>query len=86
MKQLIEIKAKFLKSGDLIFDYKHRDLQKIEYVSLECPIGSTELNNIHVDYGFESMSADNFNPEQTVLILIDTDSLEIVEAENIGYR
>jgi len=32
------------------------------------------------------MSADNFNPEQTVLILIDTDSLEIVEAENIGYR
>lgn len=91
MKQLIEIPARFLKTGDLIFDLKHRDLQEVEYVSFETASGGTykgigEIKNIHVDYGEEAMSADNFPPDLTVIILIDTDTLEVIDPENIGYR
>ncbi|WP_320034815.1 hypothetical protein [Halarcobacter sp.] len=92
MKQLIEIPAKFLKSGDLIFDFKHRDLQKVEYVFHEAKNGENckntmaPVHSIHVDYGEEAMSADNFKPETILMILIDTDKLEVVEPEYIGYR
>lgn len=91
MKQLIEIKARFLKSDDLIFDFKHRDLQKVDYVCFETESGgyydgSTEMKNVHVTYGEEAMSADNFNPDTSIMILIDLTVLEIVEPENIHYR
>jgi len=91
MKQLIEIKAIFLKHGDLIFDYKHRDLQKVEYVAFETENGGVytglnDIENIHVSYGEKSMSGDNFKPDNRVIILIDTEKLEIIEPQNIHYR
>lgn len=93
MKQLIEISVRHIKVGDLIFDYKHRDLQKVEYVSFENEKGQDielsvdmKLHNVHVSYGNEAMSADNFTANAKVKILVDTESLEIVDPENIGYR
>lgn len=93
MKQLINIKASFLKQDDLIFDLKHRDLQRVEYVFIEDINGTTEStgimkepHNVHVSYGEEAMSADNFRPNSTIMILIDTENIEIVEPKNIGYR
>ena len=91
MKQLIEIPARLLKPDDLIFDFKYRDFQKIKYVSFETANGRTyngigEIENIHVSYGEKSMSADNFPPNLKVTILIDTETLKIIEPENIGYR
>ena len=93
MKQLIEISPLYLKRGDLVFDYKHRDLQKVEYVSIEDENGRSEHSGtmgvphvVHVDYGEEAMSADNLSPDSKVLILIDTEKLEILEPANIGYR
>lgn len=91
MKQLVNITARFLKPNDLIFDFKHRDLQKVEYVAFETANGGVyngigELKNIHVSYGGKAMSADNFPPDLKVTILIDTDILEIIEPEYIGYR
>ena len=91
MKQLVEVPARYLKPDDLIFDFKHRDLQKVEYVAFETANGGVytgigELKNIHVSYGEKAMSADNFPPDLKVTILIDTDILEIIEPEYIGYR
>ena len=91
MKQLIEMPARFLKPYDLIFDFKYRQLQKVDYVSFETANGGTyngigEIKNIHVSYGEKAMSADNFPPDLKVTILIDTDIIEIIEPENIGYR
>lgn len=87
-KQLIEIQAVFLKAGDLIFDYKYRHLQKIEFVAKETADGSRhcgigELSNIHISYGLESNVADNFQPNCKVLILVDTDELDVIDAKNI---
>lgn len=84
-KQLILIDARFLKTGDLVFDYKHRDLQKVEYVGFDRDT-HRNIENVHVSYGMESISADNFKPKDQVTILLDTDALEIVLPENIGYR
>lgn len=92
MKQLIKIQAKFLKEGDLIFDFEKRDLQKVEYVLKEDKDGHSvretlrSVENIHVDYGEKAMSADNFKPTDEITILIDTDKLEITTPENIGYK
>lgn len=91
MKQLIEIPARFLREDDLIFDFKYRQLQKVDYVSFETANGGTyngigEIKNIHVSYGEKAMSADNFPPDLKVTILIDTDIIEIVKPENIYYR
>lgn len=91
MKQLIKIEARLLKKGDLIFDYKHRDLQIIDYVGKEDKNGNytditSNIDNIYVDYGIESVSADNFKPNQEVTILIDTDTIKISKPDNIGYR
>ena len=87
-KQLIEIEARHLQSEDLIFDYKTRKIQKIDYVSLEkengdryCGIG--KMTNIHVSYGLECNVADNFKPDYKVLILIDTDKIETIAPNNI---
>lgn len=90
-KQLITIKARFLKSDDLIFDYKHRDLQKIEYVSKETSNGGMYngvgvISNIHVSYGQDCDYADNFTPDDDVMILIDTDELKIIDSKNAGIR
>ena len=91
MKQLIEIPARFLREDDLIFDFKYRQLQKVDYVSFETANGGSyngigEIKNIHVSYGEKAMSADNFTPDLKVTILIDTDIIEIVKPENIYYR
>ena len=93
VKQLINIKASSLRAGDLIFDYKHRDLQRIDYISKEDEIGNPTFNqvspkvtNIHVSYGEEAASADNFKPNNEVTILIDTDELNIIEPRSMGYR
>ena len=87
-KQLIEIEARHLQSEDLIFDFKTRKVQRIDYVSLEkangysyCGIG--EIANIHISYGLECNVADNFKPDYKVLILIDTDKIETVMPCNI---
>lgn len=42
MKQLIEVPARFLKPDDLVFDFKYRDLQKVEYVSFETANGGAD--------------------------------------------
>lgn len=91
MKQLIEIPARFLREDDLIFDFKYRQLQKVDYISFETANGGSyngigEIKNIHVSYGEKAMSADNFTPDLKVTILIDTDIIEIVKPENIYYR
>lgn len=93
MKQLIEIPATFLRAGDLVFDYKHRDLQKVDYVFIEDENGTSLstgvagiAHTVHVSYGEEAMSADNFKPESKITILIDTEKLEVIESRNIGYR
>ena len=91
MKQLIQIPARFLKKDDLVFDFKHRDLQKIDYVGKEDKNGNhteivSNMHNIHVSYGVNSASADNFYPNDQVTIMIDTDNLKISKPDNIGYR
>lgn len=85
LNQLILIDARFLRAGDLIFDYKHRDLQKVEYVGFDRDM-HMDIENVHVSYGIEALSADNFKPKDQVTILVDTDALQIVLHENIGYR
>ena len=87
-KQLIEIEARHLQSEDLIFDLRTRKVQKIIYVSLEkangdryCGIG--EMTNVHIFYGPDCDVADNFNPDHKVLILIDTDKIEIASPSTI---
>ena len=93
MKQLIKIPAIFLKQHDLIFDYERRDLQRVDYVSIEDKNGTNkrtglmrEPKNVHVSYGEEAMSADNFDPYQEVTIQIDNSVIPVVEPEHIGYR
>ena len=87
-KQLIEIEARHLQSEDLIFDFKTRKVQRIDYVSLEkengdsyCGVG--EIANIHISYGLDCNVADNFKPDYKVLILIDTDKIETIAPNNI---
>lgn len=87
-KQLIEIKAIYLKSGDLIFDFKTREVQRVDYVSFEKKDGEPyfgigEVSNVHVSYGMDCNVADNFNPDFTILILIDTELIKITQAHNI---
>lgn len=84
-KQLILIDARFLKEGDLVFDYKYRDLAKVEYIGFDRD-SHRNIENVHVSYGMEALSADNFKPNSQVTILVDTDTLGIVSPENIGYR
>lgn len=89
MKQLIQIKARNLKVGDLIFDFNRRTLQKIQYITHEDKIGnswrysSEQVINVHIDYGEEAMSADNFEPDDDLLILINLDELKILKPEEI---
>lgn len=84
MKQLIAIPAMFLKSNDLIFDYKSRKVQKIEYVSHEKQSERALIvSNVHVSYGMECLVADNFKPDSEVMILIETDDIEIADPKNI---
>jgi hypothetical protein len=84
MKQLIQIRARFLKSNDLIFDYKSRKAQKVEYVSHEKASEKTPvITNIHVSYGMDCQVADNFEPDSEVIILIETDDIEIAEVGSI---
>lgn len=87
-KQLIGIEARHLKSEDLIFDFRTRKVQRIEYVSFEkesgdryCGIGS--MTNVHVSYGLECNVSDNFSPDYNVLILIETDDIETIAPCNI---
>ena len=82
MKQLIEIEAIHLKEGDLIFDFKSRDLTKIDYVSKESKdggiyLGIGEIYNIQVSYGIDCDYTDNFKPNTKVLILVDTENIKI---------
>ena len=93
MKQLIKIKATFLKPGDLIFDYRYRDCQKVEYISIEDEKNRPEHtqvcfvpHTVHISYGLEADSADNFSADSEVTILIDTENIKTVKPENIGYR
>lgn len=93
MKQLIEIPAVYLKSGDLIFDYRHRDLQRVEYVSIEDENGTNlktgiagDAHIVHIDYGVDAASADNFTPDCKVTILIDTEKIKEIDPKDIGYR
>lgn len=84
MRQLIPIRARFLKSNDLIFDYKSRKAQKVEYVSHEKASEKTPaVTNIHVSYGMDCQVADNFEPDSEVIILIETDDIEIAEVDSI---
>lgn len=87
-KQLIEIEARHLKSKDLIFDFRTRKVQRIDYVSFEkengdryCGIGN--MTNVHVSYGMDCDVADNFSPDYKVMILIETDEIEIIAPCNI---
>ena len=82
MKQLIEIEAVYLQKGDLIFDFKSRNLTEIRYVSKETKNGTThlgvgEIHNIHISYSEDWDGSDNFKPNEKVLILIDTQSIKI---------
>lgn len=77
MKQLTPIQARFLKRGDLIFDFQTRVVEEIDYVGKECSTGTTTLANIHISYGINSEKADNLLPNDEVLILIDIDSIPI---------
>jgi len=93
MKQLVETDARFLQNGDLIFDFRHRDLQKIEYVACENKNGEnikhsldTTVVNVHISYGEDAASADNFKPDEKLFILIDTEALKILKPTEIGYR
>jgi len=93
MKQLIKIPAIFLKKHDLVFDYERRDLQKVDYVSIEDEAGTNKRTglmkapkSVHVCYGEQAMSADNFEPYQEITIQIDNSAIPIVKSENIGYR
>lgn len=83
MKQLIKIKARFLKENDLIFDFKTRKVQKIEYVELDNFNSVRECENVFISYGLESDVSDNFKPYSDVLILIDTDNIEVLEPKYI---
>lgn len=91
MKQLIKIEARHLKPNDLIFDFKTRKVQKIDYVLLETESGDRYVNgfsklaNVHVCYGLESVVADNFMPDYEVLILIDTQKIETILPQDIRY-
>ena len=82
-KQLVEIEARHLKSEDLIFDFKTRKVQKIDYVQADNYNSVNASENIFVSYGIESDVADNFKPNYKVLILIDTDEIEIIEPKDI---
>jgi len=82
-KQLIEINARYLKSEDLIFNFKTRRVQKIEYVQADNYNSVRGPDNIFVSYGLESNVADNFKPDSKVLILIDADKIQIAEQKNI---
>ena len=80
MKQLIEIEAIHLKKDDFIFDFKDRDVTKIEYVHIEQESinGHRDLgepSNVYVSYGVDCEYSDNFKPTERVLILIDTDNI-----------
>lgn len=91
MKQLIDIPVEFIQVGDLILDFKTRQLQEVKLVSLEDKNGVNKiyetsiypLENIFVDYGEDSNVADNFKIGDKVLILIDTEYLKITKPENI---
>lgn len=84
MKQLIGIKAIFLKKNDLIFDYKSRKVQKVEYISHDRGSEKTNvIKNIHVSYGLDCQIADNFEPHCEVMILIETDNIEIADIVEI---
>lgn len=90
MKQLIQIEAKYLRSGDLVFDLRHRNLQKIEYVFCENKSGEnvkhaldTTVVNVHIDYGEEAHGADNFEPNSILMILINTEELKILKPNEI---
>ena len=85
MQQLIKIAARFLKANDLIFNYKHRDLVKVEYVEIERNL-KYQIENVHVSYGMEAVSVDNFKPDDEITILINTENLKITEPKEIGYR
>ena len=91
MKQLVQIQARFLKKGDLIFCFKHRNLSRIHYVTqegqeYERTVMITELENIHVDYGQEATTSDNFHPNDYVYILLDTDTIKILKEYEVGLR
>ena len=80
MKQLVEIEAIYLKKEDFIFDFKNRNLTKIDYVHIERESinGHRDLGepyNVHVSYGVDCDYSDNFKPNEKVLILIDTDNI-----------
>jgi hypothetical protein len=69
MKQLVPIQARFLKEGDLIFCFEHRNLSRIHYVTQEGQEHErtgmiTKLENIHVDYGQKATTSDNFHPNK----------------------
>ena len=80
MKQLVEIEAIYLKKEDFIFDFKNRNLTKIDYVHIERESinGYRDLGepyNVNVSYGVDCDYSDNFKPNEKVLILIDTDNI-----------
>ena len=91
MKQLIEIDVEYLKEGDLIFDFKHRNLQEVISVQLEDKYGTDlryrtsiyPVENIIIHYGEKSNVSDNLKVGNKVLILIDTEELKIIKPENI---
>lgn len=77
MKQLIPIQARYLKKGDLIFDFNTRIAEEIDYLGKELDGRTKVITNIIIDYGIDSQKADNFKPNDEVFILIDTDSIPI---------
>lgn len=80
MKQLIKIEARYLKIGDLVFDFKTRECKKVQLIQhiYKDEIMRDELKELYVD--FED-KGNYFPPNSSVLILIDTEQIEIIDFE-----
>jgi hypothetical protein len=84
-KQLIKIQAKFIRSGDLIFDYKERVFHTVSSVYYTYRNNSQSISDmklVFISYGINSECGNNFVPNDIVSILLDIDNIEIMPIEN----
>lgn len=81
----LEISARRLKKGDIIFDLKHKIGERIDYIGFDDGNGLHEIDNVHISYGLEKDRADNFKPDDRVIILIDTSDI-FIEEPNMPQR